>query len=148
MASSLPNTVHHVNSLCTEQTLPIGRNTCSAIKSNILPIPTWQLLRDNILLLDLGRGHGDATLYLPMWTVWTVNNKSFKEQLALVSKKLTHLCFDFSWAEQSLKLSESLFPGHNPQSGLNKFSTSFRDWLINFSLIKMRMTRPYSRHMK
>ena len=148
MASSLPNTVHRVNSLCIEQALPIGRNTCSALKSNILPIPTWQLLKDNIFILDLGRGHDDATLCTCRWGLCELSIIRHLRNSSL-SQKTEHTCALTSGGQNS---PWSFLRGSSQVIILNlawiKFSTSFVDGLINFSLIKMRMTRPYSRHMK
>lgn len=39
LASSLPSTMHWVSALCIEQTFPIGGNTYSTIKRNILLTP-------------------------------------------------------------------------------------------------------------
>ena len=48
MASSLPPIVHCISTLYIDQTSCVGRNTCSALKSNILLASTRQLLKDNI----------------------------------------------------------------------------------------------------
>lgn len=55
--------VRGASAICSNHAFPIGRNTCSAMKTNTLPVSARQLLRDKFLL-NLLRGHDDTYIWV------------------------------------------------------------------------------------